>query len=57
MFLIFLSLPLGCFFAWFGWKAWKVGRMDVVKSMAVLAGLCFLTALIAGGWIFVAVEH
>jgi len=54
---ILMSVPLGCFCAWFAWKAYKVGRMDVVKTMSVLAICCFLTALLAGGWAILVVEQ
>jgi len=57
MLFVLMSVPLGCFCCWFAWQAWKVGRMDVVKTMAVLAICCFITALLAGGWALLVVEQ
>lgn len=52
-----LSVPFGIFFSWFAWKAWKVGRKDVVKTMTVLAGISFMTALMIAGWLLLLAEH
>jgi hypothetical protein len=54
--LILFSVPLGTFSAWFAWRAWKVGKMNVVHTMSFLAFLCFSTAIIVGGWAWMALH-
>ncbi len=51
-----LSLPLGCFLAWFAWRARKVGRMDAARSMGWLAAALLLTGGGVGAWLFAALR-
>ncbi|WP_083530410.1 hypothetical protein [Mariprofundus micogutta] len=53
IFLLF-SIPIGCFASWFGWKAYQAGRKNIVFAMAWVAFLCFSSALLIGGWAFIA---
>jgi len=45
-----LSLPIGCFAAWFGWKAYQVGKKNVALAMAWVAFLSLGSALLIDGW-------
>ncbi len=47
-----LSVPIGCFCAWFAWRAMKVGKKGAAATFSGLSLFSFLTAAIAGGWSF-----
>jgi len=52
---LLLSIPIGCFCTWFAWKAHQVGRKKVVSGMLLMAFFSFASALLVGGWSYLAI--
>jgi len=52
---LLLSIPIGCFCLWFAWKAHQVRRKRVVHGMLLMAFFSFASALLVGGWAYIAI--